>query len=108
MSFGLRVTSANNVVQIDTSKRYLRVVAVINYTFQLYIYEIAVAVPGFSQDGSWFAMCRYTDINTGTQFTLEHKIYVAADNYVGVMFGARQDYNLNDYASTGVLTIYRL
>lgn len=112
MSYGFSVYDVAGNLQIDSSRRYLRVHSIITYTFTAspYVYQLAIPVPGFTQDGSWHAACWFTDINTSDQITYQHTLYVVPDNYVGVTYAGRNSKsNINiNYPSTGVLAVYRI
>jgi hypothetical protein len=112
MSYGLSVWNSSGALQIDSSRRYLRVSSVIAYTFQTNQIEIVIAVPGFTSDGSWFASCITTDSNNASQTTYEHKLYTASTGQVGIKFAGRYEvvglYTLVALASTGSLTIFRV
>ena len=111
MSYGFSVWDSAGGLQIDSSRRYLRVQSVIAYTFTSTQYEIIVPVPGFTNDGTWFASCIYTDVNAANVNTYDHKIYVASTGQVGIKYVGRIQVvgsNLTYLASTGNLTIFRI
>lgn len=108
MSYGLSVWNEIGGLQIDTTRRYLRVYSVITYTFSANIYDITIPVPGFTQDGSWYASCVSTDINSSNMQTYDHRTYASNDGFVSVKYLGRTDTSFNFYPSTGRLTIYRV